>query len=434
MVLANQSAVDVWLSDCRLEYRTRLGIKRYLLMNARLYLSRHNIRSVSGSVFGHFVIEVCYNFLPIVYPLLIVSMGLRLGQIGVIAFVQNIVASLFQPAFGYLSDRWSPSKLAAIGVLWGGVFLGLVGLAENYAVLLLVVAMGALGSAAFHPAGAVIASMGVGKHKGAVLSFFTVGGALGAAVSPIFVAAGLGWLGLRGTSILIPIGILAGLVMYWQLGVRSTAQSEESGAKNTDDARMGTNEWLLGLALVVLAIMCRSWFYVSFVTYLPTWMQGQGGSLAMGGKFLFAFTAFLSGGSLLGGVLSDRIGRWQVVALGLGLLCPAYWYFLNALVLDVQLILLATMGILVGLTLPASIVMAQEVWSRGVGLASALVIGLGWVPGGIGAAVTGLLADKYSLVIGLRALLIAPIISVVCMLAFVALRRHREARGSTQTK
>jgi FSR family fosmidomycin resistance protein-like MFS transporter len=92
------------------------------------------------------------------------------------------------------------------------------------------------------------------------------------------------------------------------------------------------------------------------------------------------------------------------------------------------------MGILVGLTLPASIVLAQEVWSRGVGLASALVIGLGWVPGGIGAAVTGLLADKYSLAIGLRALLIAPIISVVCMLAFVALRRHREIRGSTQTK
>ena len=396
-------------------------------MNAKPYLSRDNMRSVSVSVFGHFIIEVCYNFLPIVYPLLIVSMGLRLGQIGVIAFVQNIVASLTQPAFGYWSDRWNPWKLAALGVLWGGVFLGLVGLAQNYAVLVLVVAMGALGSAAFHPAGAVIASMGVGKRKGAVLSLFTVGGTLGAAVSPLLVAVGLGWLGLRGTSILIPIGLLAGLAMYWRLGVGTKGGSEESLRTNTDAARVVTNEWVLGLALVVLAIMCRSWFYVSFITYMPTWIHEQGRTLAMGGEFLFAFTAFLGGGSLLGGVLSDRIGRWQVIALGLGCLCPAYWYFLNALNPDIQIILLAVMGVLVGLTLPASIVLAQEVWSRGVGLASALVIGLGWVPGGIGAAVTGLLADKYSLTIGLRALLIAPILGVGCMLIFVALRRGREA-------
>lgn len=394
-------------------------------MKTKLYLSRHDILSVSASVFGHFIIEACYNFMPIVYPLLIVSMGLRFGQIGFIAFVMNIVASVAQPAFGYWSDRWRPWKLAALGVIWGGVFLGLVGLAPNYGLLVLAVALGALGSAAFHPAGATIASMGVGKHKGAVVSLFSVGGNLGAASSPLLVAAGIGWLGLRGTSILIPIGLLAGLLLYWRLGMGAAIRSEDNLTKNSDAARKNGNEWLLGLVLVVLAIMFRSWFYVSFITYMPTWLYEQGRTLAMGGQFLFVFTAFLGGGSLLGGVLSDRIGCWQVIALGLGFLFPAYWCFLNAVSPDMQLILLGVMGVLVGITLPASIVLAQEVWPRGVGLASALVIGLGWAPGGIGASVTGLLADKYSLTVGLRALLFAPIFGLAFMLIFFALRRRQ---------
>jgi len=394
-------------------------------MKTKLLLSRYNTLSVSTSVFGHFIVETCYNFLPIVYPLLITSMGLRFAQIGFIAFVLAIVASVAQPVFGYWSDRWSPWKLAALGVIWGGVFLGLVGLSPNYELLVLVVALGALGSAAFHPAGATMASVGVGKHKGALVSLFSVGGNLGAALSPLLVAAGIGWLGLPGTSILIPIALLAGLLMYWQLGMGQAIRSEDDRAKNNHAIRENRNGWLLGLILVVLAIMFRSWFHYSFITYLPTWIQERGGTLTLGGQFLFLFSASLGGGSLLGGVLSDRIGRWQVIALALGFLCPSYWLFLNAVSSDIQIIFLVVMGILIGLTFPVSIVFAQELWPRGVGLASALVIGLGWAPGGIGASVTGLLADKYSLMVGLRALLYAPIVSLACILIFVALQRRQ---------
>ena len=381
--------------------------------------------SVSASVFGHFIVETCYNFLPIVYPLLIASMGLRFAQIGFIAFVLSIVTSVVQPAFGLLSDRWSPWKLASLGVIWSGVFLGLIGLAPSYELLVLAVALGALGSAAFHPSGATIASVGVGKHRGAMVSLFSVGGNLGAACSPLLVAASIGWLGLSGTSILIPVAMLTGLLMYWQLGIGAGIRSEDySQAKINDTSRVNSKGWKLGLILVVLSIMFRSWF-LSFITYLPMWAQEQGRSLAMGGQLLFVFSAFLGGGSLLGGVLSDRIGRWQVLALGLGLLGPSYWFFLNAANSDMQVILLSAMGILVGLTFPAGIVFAQEVWPRGVGLASALAIGLGSAPAGIGASVTGLLADKYSLEAGLRALLFAPICGLICVL-ILAVLQHRK--------
>ncbi len=381
-------------------------------------------------MFGHFIVETCYNFLPIVYPLLIASMGLSFAQIGFIAFVLSIVASVAQPAFGLLSDRWSPWKLASLGVIWSGVFLGMIGVAPSYTLLILAVALGALGSAAFHPSGATIASVGVGKHRGAMVSLFSVGGNLGAAFSPLLVAAIIGWLGLSGTSILIPIAILTGLLMYWQLRIGvGSGSGDYSQAKIDDASRANSNGWQLGLILVVLSIMFRSWF-LSFVTYLPTWIQEQGGALEMGGQLLFVFSAFLGGGSLLGGVLSDRIGRWQVLALGLGLLSPSYWFFMNTINSDIQVILLSIMGILVGLTFPVGIVFAQEVWPRGVGLASALAIGLGSAPAGIGAAITGLLADKYSLEVGLRALLYTPICGLACVLILVVLQHRYHASQS----
>ena len=136
--------------------------------------------------------------------------------------------------------------------------------------------------------------------------------------------------------ILIPIAILTGLLMYWQLRIGvGSGSGDYSQAKIDDASRANSNGWQLGLILVVLSIMFRSWF-LSFVTYLPTWIQEQGGALEMGGQLLFVFSAFLGGGSLLGGVLADRIGRWQVLALGLGLLSPSYWFFMNTINSDID--------------------------------------------------------------------------------------------------
>ena len=63
---------------------------------------------------------------------------------------------------------------------------------------------------------------------------------------------------------------------------------------------------------------------------------------------------------------------------------------------------------------------AQEAWPRAVGMASALVSGLGWLPGGIGAAVTGLVADRTSLATALYLLLIPTVIGLGTSLIYTA--------------
>jgi fucose permease len=89
-----------------------------------------------------------------------------------------------------------------------------------------------------------------------------------------------------------------------------------------------------------------------------------------------------------------------------------------------QVTLIILLGVLIGLSFPTAVVMAQETWPQGVGFASALVMGLGWAPGGMGASFTGFVADHYSLATGLDLLIFPPLLGLACILIYAALQRR----------
>jgi FSR family fosmidomycin resistance protein-like MFS transporter len=117
------------------------------------------------------------------------------------------------------------------------------------------------------------------------------------------------------------------------------------------------------------------------------------------------------------------MGRWQVLALSMALLSPSIWLLFN-LTSPGQMALIGVIGILVGLSFPVAVVMAQETWPQGIGLAAALVMGLGWAPGGLGASFTGLVADHFSLTFGLQLLVAPPLLGLACMLVYATLQRR----------
>ena len=162
-----------------------------------------------------------------------------------------------------------------------------------------------------------------------------------------------------------------------------------------------------------------------------TWLEEQGRSSAVAARFMAVFALAVAAGSLLGGALSDRLGRWQLLALCLILLGPTLWVLLRAPAWG-QIPAIVVMGTLVGATFPISIVMAQETWPRGVGTASGLVMGLGWVPGGLGASLTGVLADRSSLTTALRWLVLPAALSAACILAYDLVRRSSPASRSVE--
>ena len=371
---------------------------------------------------GHMMIELCSQFLPIVYPIVRDRLGLSYTEIGLLALVASLGTSVAQPLFGYVSDRWNSRWMGAVSVAWIGLIMGLVGLTSSYAALALTIGLGVLGSAAYHPTGATIASSAVKGRRGVSVSIFSVGGSVGSALSPLLITAGIGWLGTRGTIVLVPLALTYSAVLFAFLRPVDRGAPKQTPATK----RAPPRHVLVGLGLTVLAVMCLAWFQGSLRTYLPIWVEQQSGSLSAGGGMMFTLMATMGVGSLIGGALSDRVGRWQMLITVFGLLAPVAWAFVGASGVA-QWALIVAIGMLLGATFPISIVMAQETWPSGMGVASGLVMGLGWLPAGIGASVTGAIADRVSLEAGLRTLIIPALVGAVFVATYGIVQGKRVA-------
>jgi FSR family fosmidomycin resistance protein-like MFS transporter len=392
-------------------------LKRKLLTNTVLL--------VAG---GHFLLELFHQYLPVFFPLFRAEFGLTYGQIGMITLVGTTTMSLAQPLFGYFIDRFDARRITALSVLWLGLIMALLGFSGNYWVLLLGVALAGFGSAAFHPAGASVVTKATEEGKrGRAVSFFAVGGNIGSAGSPLLLAIGLGLLGLKGTVVLLPVVVLAAIWLVRGLGQESKVDRE---AHRQRQSRAGQG-FLLGLVLITVVAMTRAWFQLSLTTYLPTLLEDRGYTVVYGGQMLFVLSLLIGVGSLFGGILSDRFGRWQVLLSSFAFLGPAYWLFINSGG-GLQFIYAGAIGFLLGCTYPTTVVVAQEVWPRGMAMASGLVMGLGWWPGGLGATFTGWIADQVTLDTALEGLVLAPVLGALLMVAF-AIALHRRSVSSIAT-
>ena len=395
-------------------------------------------RPIALGAVGHLLLEITNNFLPITYPLLIPLLGLSFTQVGLIALVHSACGTLPQPWLGALAQRWGPQRIIVISLAWSGLFMGLIGLTGSYWLALVLAGLGGFGGGAFHPAGAMsVARFAAGpegrQRRGAAMSLFSVGGNLGSALSPALMAVALGLFGLPGTGAAVVVGLGSALLVWRLLAPRALASG---GDATTDGALPGSGPSprpappraerriypVLPLVLIVVFAMSRSWFQLSITSFLPTWTADSLGSTAWP---LVLFMGSVGAGSLSGGRLSDRIGRTRTL-LGAALLTiPAHLAFIHGSP-AVQLAAVAVLGAALGATLPVAIVMAQERRPHATGVAAGLVIGLGGLPAGIGASVTGLLADAFSLHAALQWTVLALVIGALAVIALAFLDSRRE--------
>ena len=141
-------------------------------------------------------------------------------------------------------------------------------------------------------------------------------------------------------------------------------------------------------------------------------LQTQGVDLKTGSLML---TLFLAGGAaagLYGGHLSDRVGRRSVISASmfiyplltsLMILSKGPWLWLMS----------AASGAALLVSFSVTIVLAQELLPRHLGLASGLILGLAFGTGGLGAALSGYLADILGLYNTVWFLAPVPLLGVV---------------------
>jgi MFS transporter, FSR family, fosmidomycin resistance protein len=358
---------------------------------------------------GHVAVDTSQGTLPVVVAKLKQLFELSYFQVGLMMMVLNLTSSVIQPIFGYISDRFRTGWFVPAGILWTALAMGLVGWSPNYPAALVLVGFAGLGTAAFHPRAMMAVYLVSGLKRGLGAAIFSTGGNLGFALGPLVGSVLVVGYGLHATVGLIPVGVLLFLVILFYPGDFLRRESEKIVKPFNADPLSVAIPWL-ALSAVCLIVTLRSWVYMSAITYLPLFFQSRGMPLSSGSIILTLFLACGAVSGLFGGHLSDRFGRKSVVivssliypVLAAGMLLtsgPWVWVFAGAS----GAALLASFSV--------TIVLAQELLPRYLGLASGLILGLGFGTGGLGTALSGYLADLFGLYTAFWVLALVPVAS-----------------------
>ena len=151
------------------------------------------------------------GFLTPLYPIIVDKFGLSLSLVGVVSMVAALASALSQPFFGMLFDRFGFSASLYLAPLLTGLLVSCLGIAPSFTVFLVLLCLGCLGSAAFHPKGASVTPTLSGSHAAVGMALYSAGGNLGFAAGPAVIASFISVWGFRATPVLaIPAALVAG--------------------------------------------------------------------------------------------------------------------------------------------------------------------------------------------------------------------------------
>lgn len=364
---------------------------------------------------AHGATDAYAAFLHPLLPRLISKHGLSIALAAMLAMSLSLAASLVQPIMGHLADRYGRRLFVVLGPLVAGVSLSMIGLAPSFGALLAVLAIGGLGSAAFHPPGASMAArVTEGRGSGVRLSFFSFGGAAGYAAGPLIAVGVVSMFGLeRLWFAMIPILALAPV-----LWVAVPPDLPRQGSATSPSIRE-VPRLLRGPLGVVFGISALGALTQRvFLTMEPIAVSQAGGSEALGAITLSVYLGGQALGSLVGGYLTDRMDR-RLLLVGLcALSFPAH---VAALALPAGSALALSSAFVAGVLnmalLPPLVVIAQETVPGGAALSSGVVMGLAWATASVAMLATGVLGD----LLGPRT---AALLSVPVMLVAAGLAAH----------
>ena len=343
---------------------------------------------------AHAANDMYASFVPPLLPRIMGELGLSITLAATLAVAFSVAAALPQPFFGFIADRYGRRELAVLGPVVSGVFVSAIAWATGFWSLLLLLIIGGVGSAAFHPPGASYAvRVSQGRGGGARYSVFSFGGSVGFALGPLFAV----WLaqtkGMEGLWLAaIPVLIVAPLVYLGLPSERHEAFAADRTRPAAPTEVLRQLRGPLGLLFGVSAAM--AFVQRTFQTMTPIIVAENGGPEILGAVALTVYFSAQAFGTVAGGLLSDRLNRRKLLAHLCFWALPAHAFAVwIGPAGTVGLVAASLAGFLGMATLPPIVVMAQEMIPNGTAASSGVVMGLAWATGALGVLGTGMLAD-----------------------------------------
>jgi FSR family fosmidomycin resistance protein-like MFS transporter len=372
-----------------------------------------NLKRLSAVSVGHLSIDILNSSVAMILTVLAVPFAISNAQIGFGVMLYSLVGSLSQPFFGLLADRLSGRWLGAIGLLWTATFYAGATFADNYTFLLVMMTLASLGSGAFHPQGAMVASAAGKARASSATAIFFLLGQMGLALGPIIAGIVLQSLGLAGART-IAIASLP-IVAWMAFALRRPIEAEMETAAPAQPGKRPVPAPSVNRSMAVILafgalVALRATVQQSYYGLLPKFFADQGFEPAVYGFLVGVFSIALAVGTLVGGILGDQIDHRKLLMVSMLITAPFTYAML--VVNGWPYYLLATLaGFLVGIPHSILVVMAQKLLPKRQGLASGAVLGFMFASGAAGTGLVGWIADFVGMAAALQWVALIPILA-----------------------
>lgn len=368
--------------------------------------------------FCHLLNDTLQAIVPAIYPILKVNLDLTYLQIGLITFVFQMTASVFQPIVGNYTDKKPTPYALSFGMAFTLAGLLILSTAGTFFFVLISVAITGFGSAIFHPEASRMAFLASGGKRGMAQSLFQVGGNAGSAIGPLLAALVVASYGLGAITWFSALALLGGIILFI-LGRWGNERRKQIVAlkKASQKALEGLSDQKINQALGVLLILVFSKYIymVCLGSYYTFYLiEKFGVNIKESQYYLFVFMAAVALGTYAGGPIGDRIGRRYVIWFSILGSAPFAILLPYAGLLWTN-ILAVFVGLILSSAFSAILVYAQELKPGKEGTIAGLFFGFAFGVAGIGAAALGLIADYTSLDVLFKVCSYLPLLGILAI-------------------
>ena len=353
---------------------------------------------------GHFLIDTYATMLAPILPLIIIKLDLSNASAGVLGTIVALIG-MAQPLMGMLADRHRRELFVVVGVALAAVFTPLLGLASSFPATVLALALGGIGTAAFHPASFAMAGDLSRSRRTFGLSLFIFGGTIALGITPLWITRFAGTYGLERLPWLTLPGLAMVLVLWRTVPANARRGRTQSFRAMLQALAPHRNVLLLITGIVIL----RSVTAISFGTFLAVLEHERGVRVEEAGLPLSVYMTSGVVGSLIAGYLADRMHPKPLVWGGILLSAPLLWAYLHVPPGWTAYVLLGLGGALILSSNSVLVAIAQELAPDNAALASSLPQGFAWGLGGMTLPLVGYLADQIGMQQALSYLALLPV-------------------------
>jgi FSR family fosmidomycin resistance protein-like MFS transporter len=300
--------------------------------------SRHIIPIFTVTHFSH---HLCTEVIVPLLPLLRQDLGLNYFQAGVLVSSFSLSYGFGQIPMALLADRFSRRSLIALGLVGTSLSAMTVGLSRTYWQMIpCFIALGLLGATYHAPASSFLSQSVSPDQRGRSLGIHLIGGSASFLLSPpmaVYIAA---WTRTwRMSFFLLAVPALVMSALLWLTTRKSQDARQIVEKAQTTPSTDGSNPnggpagvpspsitWgqiVRAVGVLAMASVILLTVFGSVYSYLPLYLVDRHGITP---QYAGIMVGLMAGagvvGAPLGGTLSDRLGRKQIILFSLSLAGP----------------------------------------------------------------------------------------------------------------